>query len=55
VIELLQAGGQVSLAGNYQTMGLNSEIHDSYFRKRPLLAKSAGVWSNTRQTYPQNV
>jgi hypothetical protein len=43
MIELLQVGGQVSLAGNYQMMGLNSEIHGSYFRNRPLLAKSAGV------------
>jgi hypothetical protein len=43
VIELLQVGGQVSPAGDYQMMGLNSEIHCSYFRNRPLLAKSAGV------------
>jgi hypothetical protein len=55
VIELLQVGGGVSLAADYQTMGMNSGIHGSYVQKRPLLAKLARGWSSTRQAYPQDV
>jgi hypothetical protein len=41
VIELLQVGGQVLLADNYQTMSQNNGIPGAYVHKRFLLAKSA--------------